>query len=404
MKDAKSIIILLLSAALLALCACSDSDTCVCPDQGAPNFIDDLTAGLPGFNSVVMTWTAPNGALEYDIRYSTSMIDPANWASATQVDDEPIPKTAGETEILKIEGLESNTDYYLAIIFRLDSTEWSDLSNVDSCYTSVFDARNKIAFRSYLDGDFELFTVISDGTELTQITFNNVYEGSFAWIANGQGFVIYSEREGPGQLFTIDYKGESNVNISNNSYSDRQPDVLHPSNRIAFITEQGGQNNIMTMDIVGTSRSFVTNSSDLDIDPEWSPDGQKILFYRYSTTGGPHGIYVIDATGSNLTFLIEGGSNPSWSPNGSQIVYVAHDGHDNEIFIADADGSNPVNISNTDSDDEDPDWSPDGTTIVFVSDRDGDQEIFVMDIDGANVRQITYNTHGDDSPSWSPVY
>ena len=378
MKVAKSIIMPLLSLLLLALCACSDSDTCVCPDSGDPDFIDDLAAGLPGFNSVVMTWTAPNGALEYDIRFSTSMIDAANWASATEVHNEPIPGTAGETEIFKIEGLESNTDYYLAIIFRLVSSEWSDLSNVASCYTSVFDARNKIAFRSYLDGDFEIFTVNSDGTELTQITFNNVYEGSFAWISNGQGFVFYSECEGPGQLYTMDYKGESIINISNNSNSDRLPDVLHPSNKIAFITEEGagGQNNIMTMDIVGTNRSFVTNSADLDIDPKWSPNGQKILFYRYSMTGGPHGINVIDATGSNLTFLIEGGDNPSWSPDGSQIVYVAHDGNDNEIFIADADGSNPVNISNTDSNDDMPDWSPDGTKIVFISDRDGDSGNF----------------------------
>ncbi len=405
MKDAKSIITPLLLV-LLALYGCSDSDTCVCPDQDASDLIDDLTADLPGFNSVVLTWTAPSGALEYDIRYSTSMIDADNWALATEVDNEPIPKTAGEREILKIEGLESNTDFYLAIKFRLDSTEWSDLSNVASCYTSVYDARNKIAFHSNLDGDYEIFTVNPDGTELTQITLNNAHDGVFSWISNGQGFVVYSEIEGLGQLFTMDYKGESIINISNNSHFDRLPDVLHPSNRIVFITEEGAdtQNNIMTMDVVGTNRSFVTNSTDLDLYPKWSPDGQKILFARFSTTGGQHGTYVIDATGSNLTFLTEGGDNPSWSPDGSQIIYAGHDGHDKEIFIADADGSNPVNISNSDFDDDMPDWSPDGTKIVFVSNRDGDNEIFVMDIDGSNVRQITHNGHNDNAPSWSPVY
>ena len=67
MKDRRPFItavITLLSLSPIALSSCSDSDTCVCPNQDEPNYIDDLAAGLPGFNSIVLTWTAPEGAVE----------------------------------------------------------------------------------------------------------------------------------------------------------------------------------------------------------------------------------------------------------------------------------------------------------------------------------------------------
>ena len=36
-----------------------------------------------------------------------------------------------------------------------------------------------------------------------------------------------------------------------------------------------------------------------------------------------------------------------------------------------------------------PAWSPDGRTIVFVSGRDGNSEIYVMDADGSEPRNLT---------------
>ena len=50
----------------------------------------------------------------------------------------------------------------------------------------------------------------------------------------------------------------------------------------------------------------------------------------------------------------------------------------------DADGTNIRRLTNDPAEDEYPAWSPDGQQIVFSSNRDGNEEIYVMDADGSN--------------------
>lgn len=51
----------------------------------------------------------------------------------------------------------------------------------------------------------------------------------------------------------------------------------------------------------------------------WSPDGQKIAFSQF--LGGKERIYIMNADGSDVRFLVEGG-DPCWSPDGQNIIFV----------------------------------------------------------------------------------
>jgi TolB protein len=51
--------------------------------------------------------------------------------------------------------------------------------------------------------------------------------------------------------------------------------------------------------------------------------------------------------------------------------------------------------------DHHPSWSPDGTQIVFCSNRTGYQQIWLMNADGSNPRNISPWAEWND---WDPVW
>ena len=104
----------------------------------APSNIFNLATSNPTGNSIRLTWTAPGDdstsgtATQYDIRYSTSLITDANWASATQCTGEPAPQIAGTSQNFTVTGLQSGTTYYFAMKTADEVPNWSGLSNVPS--------------------------------------------------------------------------------------------------------------------------------------------------------------------------------------------------------------------------------------------------------------------------------
>jgi TolB protein len=73
-----------------------------------------------------------------------------------------------------------------------------------------------------------------------------------------------------------------------------------------------------------------------------------------------------------------------------------------EIFVANSDGTNSRNITNSPAFDGWPAWSPDGKWIAFASNRESAYQIYIMDENGGNVRLVA-NTEGRaTAPRWSP--
>lgn len=93
--------------------------------------------------------------------------------------------------------------------------------------------------------------------------------------------------------------------------------------------------------------------------PSLSPDGRTILFDILGD------VYAVAAAGGDARAILRGTAfemQPVWSPDGTRFAFVSDRSGANNLWVADADGSNPVRVS----DEEDavilasPAWSPDG--------------------------------------------
>jgi dipeptidyl aminopeptidase/acylaminoacyl peptidase len=98
-----------------------------------------------------------------------------------------------------------------------------------------------------------------------------------------------------------------------------------------------------------------------------------------------------------------------WSPDGTKIVYSSSRDGDFDIWVMDADGGNPVNLTPMMGHQSFPKWSPDGAFIAFVS-LEPDQasewgtRLRVMGADGSNLTRLSPDDQIQHVAfySWSP--
>src|SRR5947207_213359 len=108
----------------------------------------------------------------------------------------------------------------------------------------------------------------------------------------------------------------------------------------------------------------LSRKGDEDCYPDWSPDGTKIAFMVFPSSGAYH-IWTMDTDGSHRTKLAKG-ATPSWSPDSAQIVFTRRVLKRNEVFVMDANGSNETRMTFSAKRWEfSPTFSPDGTTIAY---------------------------------------
>ena len=124
--------------------------------------------------------------------------------------------------------------------------------------------------------------------------------------------------------------------------------------------------------------------------------------------GGPPEIWVMHADGSDPVQLTNSpgpvaiNGQPDWSPNGQQIVFMSTQTGNAEIFVMSADGSDATNLTNHPATDQAPAWSPNGKQVAFHSNRDGNFELYVLDVRSGELTRLTTHAGVDQFPNWSP--
>lgn len=124
--------------------------------------------------------------------------------------------------------------------------------------------------------------------------------------------------------------------------------------------------------------------------PKISPDGQRVLHSVRDNDTGRFKIWVMNTDGSNQTQLTSDpdsdDTHPNWSANGEKIVYASNIGKDSngkrnfDIWVMNADGSHPTQLTTNGSTDYMPVYGAEGNYIYFVSNRGFHWDIWRMEI------------------------
>ncbi len=186
-----------------------------------------------------------------------------------------------------------------------------------------------------------------------------------------------------------------------------------PQGKIVYVCQYSkrvSRNQICLVNADGSGQRVLTNGGNYDdFFPSVSPDGNSVLFV--STRTGRYQIYeynLLTQVETQLTHLTSDSAYaPEASPDNTHVVFYAiHDGgqfpSDHNLWIAQRDGSNPVQVTTRPGGAWDPVWSPDGTQLLFASQQDGVPQLFIIDADGTDVRQVTHLTGIRGRNDWSP--
>jgi TolB protein len=265
------------------------------------------------------------------------------------------------------------------------------LTNINNSYPAISPDGSTIVFQSDRSGRGELFTMKPDGTDVKQITnlSNNIENSSWmpsaspSWSPDGKqiAFVGNVEPDNP-DIFIMNADGSGLRRLTAFPGDDSHPHWA-ANGRIVFNSAQTTPDlkaewsrqwhEVFSINPDGTDLRQHTRCKTVCTYPSLSPDGNKILFRK-----------VLDTPGFN------------WDLSSSK--------RNSEVFVADVNGENEVNISNSAAFDGWPMWSPDSKRLLFTSNRMGPANvghIFLVNADGSGLTQLSSGSWSYQQASWS---
>ena len=261
-------------------------------------------------------------------------------------------------------------------------------------------------------------TVLSKSTSVLESNPKTHYRAKIAFVSN---------RDGKPGIYTMNTDGSNITQLTDGKF-DLMPSWSPDGKKLAFMTFKkedyeiaekyhlGMHFMLYIMDVDGTNHYRAVS---VPVEPlyVWSPDGKKIATisaYEDSSHFGKDGlnsstIYVSDLDGKEprkLTAVLGMAGSPVWSPNGRQIAYDSAPvaGKTSDIFVMNEDGSEKRRVAQG----KYPQWSPDGRKIAFMSDKGVEEQlpsqsnIYIVDVNGKNQRKLTNSETYKRPLSWSP--
>lgn len=236
-----------------------------------------------------------------------------------------------------------------------------------------------------------------------------------SWSPDGNKLLFYAPGVGGKPDLFVQSKDGTVRQLTQTDAREDEPTWSPDGKSIAFVSDRDGNPEIYVMDADGSNQRRLTGHGLRDVHPRFLPGGQRILFNRENREEGSSGAEIWEMTlrGDGLRRIARDSqallTYASPSPRDGSLLHVrwfrVSGGPPNtEIFLMEADGTNPRQLTQHSGADGWPAWSPDGKRICFASDRSGALELYLMNPEGQEVIRLTTDgaQGGYRRPAWSP--
>ncbi len=247
-----------------------------------------------------------------------------------------------------------------------------------------------------------IFVMNADGSDVIQLTSGSGFDEWPQW--NHDKTKIAFTRDRRLHIMNADGSGVTALRTQNFQY---YPTFSPDGARIVYAEYDFTRTNLFSYELGSGQVTQLTSGDWTDASPAFSPDGDYIYFTsnRDSRFGE---IYRMNADGSGVVRIT---TNEAYeqlgevSPNGTKLVYAGRSAEGTSslaIFVANVDGSDPVQLTSTAdrSDDEHPIWSPDGNYIVFRPFVNGRPKIYRMQANGSFITDLSNNDSYEVAGDW----
>jgi hypothetical protein len=270
----------------------------------------------------------------------------------------------------------------------------------------------KIVYVSDMDGNSEIYTINSNGTDVERLTKNSVDDLSPKWSFDGDRIAFVSTRDGNPEIYTMNSNGGEVIRITDHAADDLDPAWSPDGRSIVFSSNRDGNYELYIYSLETKALERITESPADDRYPDWSPKNGMLLYQ--SEEYGVTTLYTLKLSTKESTRIAPrlspfGDSNADFSTSGSSIVYTTgHTKNQTGIMIYHLDTKKSadvvfasVNQSIYSVANLFPTWSADDTQIAFTSDRGSQTDIYITGSDGKSIFRVTETEANEWDLDWA---
>lgn len=336
----------------------------------------------------------------------------------------------------------------------------------DATWPSFAPDGRKLAFQSYADGGFQIWSADLATASTIQLTTGRYdHREPVYWPGDATKLLVASDRDGSTYgIWQLDATTKALTPFVNGSKDEYHPAISPDGKQVVFVSDGTA---IEVVDAQGAGRRTVVTgqTGELVLAPAFTPDGRTLVYVSFKpgdirlctvpVAGGQpvaisdpgedvfalrpgflaSGEVVYTADGVIKRRPVAGGAAaripfaakvsiapPSYHPirpirddgqehtvKGIVGPMLAPDGRRvafralNDLWIATLDSSRPpVRVTDNPYFTTDPAWSSDGGTLAYVSDEDGKPDLWLHDLAAGTHRRLTTAPGAAVLPAWSP--